>query len=449
MRFPMKGRDGEAGEDFGYGEGSRYAAHLDRGWSMLDRGDHEAARRAAESAQSARPEDPDAVVLLGAIALAEGDAAESLRCYDRAIELDPEYLEPYAAAAQVCLLDIDDPPRALRYCDEALEIEGLSPFEVLDVQLLATECELAGDRVEAARMRLDSIDERPFQAALDLLGEDEDDEDDELEIDLGTERGAALAFLRTDADGEPLDEEDRSDRTGRVLGLGLRLGRLRLDVDDGPGALRILSRVAERFGTEPDAWHLLSEAAHRIGDLRGAAAAGVRTLELDAQMTPPDWVPSPAIVHRRALRALSECGDDGVASLVRGDAPVAIVVREAPPAELVLEGVDPRITALTLAARAEGDDEPPSLVGVAVYRTNLARFARDAQNFEQELRLSVLDEVTAFLGLSDRRRDALGLPPLPLSMREPPPEPDPVPEPEPPKKRDRGRRRRPSTPKPG
>lgn len=444
----MKGREGESGDDFGYGEGSRYAAHLDRGWSMLDRGDHEAARRAAEAAQNARPDDPDAVVLLGAIALAEGDAGESLRSYDRAIELDPEYLEPYAAAAQVCLLDIDDPARALRYCDDALEIEGLSPFEILDVQLLATECELAGDRIEAARMRLHAVDERPFRTALDLLAADDEDEDDELQIDLGTERGAALAFLRTDADGEPLDEEDRADRAGRILGLGLRLGRLRLDVDDGPGALRTMTRVAERFDTEPDAWHLLSEAAHRVGDLRGAAAAGVRTLELDAQLVAPEWVPSPAIVHRRALRALSECGDDGVASLVRGDAPVAIVVREAPPAELVLEGVDPRITALTLAARSADEDEPPGLVGVAVYRSNLARFARDAQQFETELRLSVLDEVTAFLGLSDRRRDALGLPPLPASLR-PVPEPEPAPEPEPPKKRDRSRRRRPSTGKPG
>lgn len=443
----MKGRD-ESQEDFGYGEGSRYAAHLDRGWSMLDRGDHQAARKAAEHAQTARPDDPDAAVLLGAIALAEGDGAESLRCYERAMELDPEYLEPYAAAAQVCLLDLDDPPRALRYCDDALEIEGLSPFELLDVQLLAAECELAGDRVEAARARLETIDEGALQAALELLAADDDeDADDDLEIDLGTDRGAALAFLRTDPDGEPLDDDDRAERTGRVLSLGLRLGRLRLDVDDGPRASRGIAAIAERFSGEPDAWHLWSEAAHRTGDLAAAAVAGLRTLELDAETGLPDWVPSPAIVHRRALRVLSESGDREVAALVAGSVPIAILVREQPPAELVLEGVDPRIGALTLAGRA-GGDEPPQLLGLAIYRSNLARFARDAEQFEQELRLSVLDEVTAFLGLSDARRDDLGLPPLPAVLREPPPPPPPPPaeDAEPPK-RPRGRRRRASTTK--
>ena len=86
----MKGRDAEEPEDFGYGEASRYAAHLDRGWAMLDRGDPAAARTSAEHAQEARPNDPDAAVLLGAVALAESDPYESLRYYDKVIELDPE-----------------------------------------------------------------------------------------------------------------------------------------------------------------------------------------------------------------------------------------------------------------------------------------------------------------------------------------------------------------------
>jgi tetratricopeptide (TPR) repeat protein len=101
--------DSEDLDDAGFGETSRYAAHLDRGWSLLDRAEFEAARQSATHAQRLRPDAPDAAVLLGAIALAEGDAGESLRCYDQAIELDPDYFEPYAAAAQVALFDLGDP----------------------------------------------------------------------------------------------------------------------------------------------------------------------------------------------------------------------------------------------------------------------------------------------------------------------------------------------------
>ncbi|MEX1361868.1 MAG: hypothetical protein AB1Z98_02010, partial [Nannocystaceae bacterium] len=72
----MKGREAEEAEDFGFGEASRYAAHLDRGWAMLDRGDPAAARTSAEHAQEARPSDPDAAVLLGAVALAQSDPEE-------------------------------------------------------------------------------------------------------------------------------------------------------------------------------------------------------------------------------------------------------------------------------------------------------------------------------------------------------------------------------------
>src|SRR5690349_11060990 len=130
MKGHMNGRDAEETEDAGYGETSRYAAHLDRGWALLDRGDLAAARTSVQHAQDVRPDDPDAAVLLGAIALAEGNAQDSLRCYDRAIEMDGEYLEPYAAAAAVCLYELDDPARALRYVSDALELEDLAPFEL-------------------------------------------------------------------------------------------------------------------------------------------------------------------------------------------------------------------------------------------------------------------------------------------------------------------------------
>src|SRR5690606_5863305 len=124
----------------GFGETSRYAAHLDRGWSLLDRADYEAARQSALQAQRIRPDAPDAAVLLGAIALAEGDPVESLRWYDQAIELDPDYFEPYAAAAQIALFDLGDAARALQFCDDGLGVEAVSAIDALDLELLGAEC---------------------------------------------------------------------------------------------------------------------------------------------------------------------------------------------------------------------------------------------------------------------------------------------------------------------
>ena len=125
--------DGEDLDDSGFGETSRYAAHLDRGWSLLDRADYEAARQSALQAQRIRSDAPDAAVLLGAIALAEGDPVESLRWYDQAIELDPDYFEPYAAAAQIALFDLGDAARALQFCDDGLGVESVSAIDALDL----------------------------------------------------------------------------------------------------------------------------------------------------------------------------------------------------------------------------------------------------------------------------------------------------------------------------
>ena len=424
MKSRMKSRDAESYEDTGYGEGSRYAAHLDRGWSLLERGDLEPARTAAEHAAQSRPEDPDAAMLLGAIALAEGDPAESLREYERAIELDSDYLEAYAAAAQVCLLDLDEPRRALAFCEDALALDDLGPFEALDLGLLAVDCELSADLLAQARTRLTTMPEgRVLDAALELVGADDDGDDASLEVDLGTDRGAALAFLRTDFEGEPLDDEERTERASRLLGLSLRMARLALDAEETGLAFDLAQRTALRFATEPDAWHLFSEAAHRAGDPVAGNAAGLQTLELDTALGLPQWVPPPAIVSRRVLRALAQSGDADLEALAKDDVAPAVIVRDAPPPELVLEGIDPRLPALSLATRV-GDDTPMRLTGVAVYSGNIARYAGDAERFESELKWSVLDELSAFLGLSDERRDKLGLPPLPAALR--PPEPAPA-----------------------
>jgi tetratricopeptide (TPR) repeat protein len=459
MNPRMKGRDADGSDDdFGFGEASRYAAHLDRGWAMLDRGDHAAARTSAEHAQEARPDDPDAAILLGAVSLAENDPEEGLRWYERAIELDPEYLEPYTAAAQVCLYDLDDPARGLRYCNDALELEVLGPFDRLDVHLAAAECELAMSLPTEARRRLATLDEEPVLMSTLQLGARPElletrDADGDGEPDPDDEKAVASAYLQRDGE-EDLDEEERVERIGRALQLAFRLARMRLDLGEADAATQTLTELLRWYPGEPDAWSLASEAHFRANRLPEACVAAIKTLELDHELEVPEWVPSFALVHRRVVQLLKESPEPTIGALVDTGRPITVMVRDAPAPELVMEGVDPRVGVLALAGRpgpeleggSGGGEEielpPPQLTGLAVYRRNLARFARDAEQFDQQLRFAVLDELASFVGLPDDARERLGLPPMDGDMLVVPAVDEPEADDGGKGKRKRGRRRR-------
>ncbi|MCA9681838.1 MAG: tetratricopeptide repeat protein [Myxococcales bacterium] len=132
----MTRREIEADDAEGYGEASRYTAHIDRGWSLLDRGDFQHARNSAHQAQRLRPDVPDAAMLMAAISLAEGDADGSLEWYERAIEADAEYVDAQLAAAQLLLYDLDDPQRALARAEQARELDELGQPGRADVRAL-------------------------------------------------------------------------------------------------------------------------------------------------------------------------------------------------------------------------------------------------------------------------------------------------------------------------
>lgn len=436
------GDGGEDLDDSGFGETSRYAAHLDRGWSLLDRADYEAARQSALQAQQIRPDAPDAAVLLGAIALAEGDPVESLRWYDQAIELDPDYFEPYAAAAQVALFDLGDAARALQFCDDGLGVESVSAVDALDLELLGAECLVSLGRDEEARTRLEALREHPlFTAVLrspeggeagdgdmsfgsapaaepddeppptrgrrrrPVVRDDGEDDDEQDAVDAALE-------LDQDENGEPLDEEERSAQVQRVLQFVLRMSRLWLDLGAPESALPALRAAAERFPNNADAWHLLSEAEYARGDGRAACHAALRVYRLDQQAATPKWLPNPAQLHRKVVHILSSCPDDTLRELGQRRAALVLLVHDVPSLELVLEGVDPRISALSLATRGSTDDDPPELTGLAIYRRNLMRLARSPEQFDHELRFAVLEELANFFQLGDVRRERLGLPPL-------------------------------------
>jgi tetratricopeptide (TPR) repeat protein len=448
----------QAQDDDGFGEASRYTAHLDRGWSLLDRGDFQHARTSAQQALELRPDVPDAAMLLAAISLAESDPEASLEWYERAIETDAEYVDAQLAAAQVLLYDLEQPERALARAGQARDLEEATPADLLDFGLMEAEALVSLGDPQAAAQRLDQLTElwviedlldaetgreqlsellRQFAGLVAGLGEEWFSRP--LESDVGSERDRPAEF-------EP---EELELLMGRVVSLAVRVARLHMELGSPESALPWLDGLLRRFGDDPDIWYLTNEAAYLAGYPVRAAHAALQVLQLDARASASESPPPPDQIHAKVVELLLGCADPALRTLAR-EASFVVVVNDAPPFELVLEGVDPRARVLALAARTGRDEEAaPTLTGLAIYRRNLPRMdgpridgprvdgppaegphveephvegphaeeprAEDDERtigavFERELALAVFDELSVFFGFDAARRERLGLP---------------------------------------
>lgn len=390
--MPRRDIDYDGGETFG--EASRYTAHLDRGWSLLDRGDLQQARTSGHQARQLRPEVPDAAMLMAAISLAESDPESSLEWYERAIEADAEYVDAQLAAAQLLLYDLDDPQRALARAEQARELDEATIADRLDLGLLEIEALLALADRGAANSRIQGLSE------LDTLEAILDPEVQGPDLDRTMQRFAGSL--------DELDGEEVEFLTARVVGLAVRLARAHLDLANPADARRWVDSLLGRFGDDADLWYLRNEAAYIAGDAVQAAHAALQVLQLDAAAPPVPWSPDPSTLHQRVVDLLLDCADPQLRALAR-EPGFVVVVNEAPAFELVLEGVDPRARALALATRGTGDP-PIVLTGMALYRRNLVRLALEAGNLDAELQFAIFDELAAFFAFDDVRRAALGLP---------------------------------------
>ena len=440
-------------EDDGFGEASRYTAHLDRGWSLLDRGDFQHARNSARQALELRPEVPDAAMLLAAISLAEWDPEASLEWYERAIETDTEYVDAQLAAAQVLLYDLEQPERALARAGQGRELDEATLADLLDFGLIEAEALVSLGDPEAASERIDQLTE--LWVIEDLLDAETDREQlpdllrqfagytDELDGERGfsSESGESSESGVSNLAGIEFEPDELEHLMGRVVSLAVRVARLHMELGTPEMALPWLDGLLRRFGDDPDIWYLSNEAAYLAGQPVQAAHAALQVLQLDARVPLPDPSPQPAEIHAKVVELLLACPDPDLRALARSPSFV-VVVNEAPPFELVLEGVDPRARVLALAARTSGDAEAtPTLTGLAIYRRNLAGSSRaslarptnsassvrpanpsvedgrptessgrDPSALELELGLAVFDELSVFFGFDESRRERLGLP---------------------------------------
>jgi tetratricopeptide (TPR) repeat protein len=445
-------------DDDGFGEASRYTAHLDRGWSLLDRGDFQHARNSARQALELRPELPDAAMLLAAISLTEGDPETSLEWYERAIETDAEYVDAQLAVAQVLLYDLEQPERALARAGLGRELEEATLADLLDFGLIEAEALVSLGDHDAAAERLHQLTELwVIEDLLDTATQREqlpdllrqfaghgDEWATEPDMDIAgppaelSQAGALEAANQADFEPDELEH-----LMGRVVSLAVRVARLHMELGTPELALPWLDGLLRRFGDDPDIWYLANEAAFLAGQPVRAAHAALQVLQLDARVAMPEPSMQPAEIHAKVVELLLACPDPELRVLAR-EPSFVVVVNEAPPFELVLEGVDPRARVLALAARTGRDEEvTPTLTGLAIYRRNLASSARAVSSahsishglgparpargnagqavddateasedpvFERELALAVFDELSVFFGFDETRRDRLGLP---------------------------------------
>jgi tetratricopeptide (TPR) repeat protein len=326
----MSQKDGNPSDSSERGAMDQLSAHLDRGWDLVHRGDFEGARRSAEKSVEIDNEAPEAHNLLGYVCAVLGDSEAALEHYRQAIALDESFIEAMLNAAEVLIHPVHDFDAALSLIDEALDwAEG--DEEIADALLL----------------KFDAYAHR---------GDDE----------------AARRVLKT------LPEISGSN--GRVSFL---VGRAYFEIADLAAARKSLERAVEIDGGHADARYYLAMTLDGLEQREAATIEFLRCRELDLAAPRVHWALPTAQFERRVRDAIDQL-DPPLKAVLEG---ALIVVVDAPGAEVVAEGVDPR-AAVLLDARVN-----PAVPSTAearagrafVYQRNVERLCEDGAALEEEL----------------------------------------------------------------
>jgi len=327
----MSQKDGNSSSDSPErGAMDQLSAHLDRGWDLVHRGDFEGARRSAEKSVEIDGEAPEAHNLLGYVCAVLGDSETALEHYRQAIALDESFIEAMLNAAEVLIHPVHDFDAAIALIDEALDwAEG--DEEIADAMLL----------------KFDAYAHR---------GDDE----------------AAKRVLKT--------LPETAGASGRVAFL---VGRAYFEIADLPTARKHLERAVEIEAAHADARYYLAMTLDGLEQRDSATIEFLRCRELDLAAPRAHWA-LPVAQFERTVRAAIEQLEPPLKAVLEG---ALIVVVDAPGAEVVAEGVDPR-AAVLLDARANPavPQASETRAGRAfIYQRNIERLCEDSSVLEEEL----------------------------------------------------------------
>lgn len=191
----------------------------------------------------------------------------------------------------------------------------------------------------------------------------------------------------------------------------LELAQILNDLERGEEAVKVLASGVQQSPEDADLWFELGYAAERLEkwDLRKRAFHEVWRIE--HQHEPPQRLFLPDQAFVAAVEATLERLPPGVRQVLGN---VAVMVEDYPDEWVVEEGVaDPRIMGLfdgpTRASEGAAFATSEGPARIYIYRWNIERACRSAEEVEQQVETTVLHEVGHYLGLDEDDLQARGL----------------------------------------
>lgn len=330
---------------------------LDAAYAAFDEGRYEDALTAADAVLDQDPDDRDAALLHAACVDALGDPEAALQEYEDLCDRFPDDAEIWLHMGELCHDGMDDADMALEAFENALE---------------------------AATTEGQEDEEIAFEAHLRLV---------DVCLDLA-DMEEALEHARSAKTMDP-ESGDAELSYGRVL----------FEMGQFEEAQKAAARTVEKDSQNAGGYYLRGMVLERAGDQAGAKESFERAANLEPEVFPVGMEFNPAQlqdVARQAMEELPEKVRDYLKKL-------KITVEDLPSDADILAGggqLSPSATAamkgtpLTEEADVENpfDHLPTALV---LYRRNLQRGCKDQEELKEELAVSMIDEVGAFLNLSE------------------------------------------------
>lgn len=309
-------------------------AHLDRAWDLLARGDLSGALISAQKSLEIDAQSPEAHNLIGYIHAAEGNADDALEHYKQAIDLDETFVEAMLNAAEVLIHPVGDFQGALAMVEDALDLME-EDEELADAMLLKVDVLLHLGERDAAQQAVRALPEGPFE-------------------------NPNIEFL---------------------------VGRAKLEVGDVDGALAHIDAALEREPNHADAHYYRGLVLEQKGDLRGATVSFLHAREIDLAAGPPPWSMPVDQFERSVQAAIHELPRE-LRDVLEG---ALVIASDVPGAEVVADGVDPRLGVLLDAL----EGTPPRPARVFIYQRNIERMANGLLGIQSEITAAFERELRA------------------------------------------------------
>lgn len=182
------------------------------------------------------------------------------------------------------------------------------------------------------------------------------------------------------------------------------------------GDLRAARKVLEALlgadRDDADAHHLLGDVLEELGDFNAARDHFLETLRIDGLASAQRDTEELEQILDAALAHLRHAVEELPAAWRERLAGVPLLVQRLPSEDMVQSGLDPRAFGLfegPMHADAEGIESPPLLTRIVLFAENLALDFPDPEDFEEQVRITVLHELGHYFGLDEDDMVRLGL----------------------------------------